>query len=61
VCFFVTVIVSYLTKPKPENELTGLVYGATAIPQETGPIYHRSIFWAVVVVIIFLILNALFW
>jgi solute:Na+ symporter, SSS family len=61
VCFFVTVIVSYLTKPKPESELTGLVYGATAIPQETGPIYHRSIFWAVVVVIIFLILNALFW
>jgi len=41
--------------------LTGLVYGATAIPQETGPIYHRSIFWAVIVVIIFLILNALFW
>jgi SSS family solute:Na+ symporter len=61
VCFFVTVVVSYLTKPKPESELTGLVYGATAIPQETGPIYHRSIFWAVIVVIIFLILNALFW
>jgi SSS family solute:Na+ symporter len=61
ICFFVTVAVSYMTKPKPESELTGLVYGATAIPQETGPIYHRSIFWAVVVVIIFLILNALFW
>jgi solute:Na+ symporter, SSS family len=61
ICFFVTVAVSYLTKPKPESELTGLVYGATVIPQETGPIYHRSIFWAVIVVIIFLILNALFW
>jgi solute:Na+ symporter, SSS family len=61
ICFFVTVAVSYVTKPKPESELTGLVYGATVIPQETGPIYHRSIFWAVIVVIIFLILNALFW
>jgi solute:Na+ symporter, SSS family len=61
ICFFVTVAVSYLTKPKPESELTGLVYGATVIPQETGPIYHRSIVWAVIVVIIFLILNALFW
>jgi SSS family solute:Na+ symporter len=61
ICFFVTVAVSYVTKPKPESELTGLVYGATVIPQETGPIYHRSIFWAVIVVIVFLILNALFW
>jgi solute:Na+ symporter, SSS family len=61
ICFFVTVVVSYMTKPKPESELTGLVYGATAIPQETGAFYHRSAFWAVVVVIIFLILNVLFW
>ena len=27
VCVIVTVVVSLLTKPKPESELTGLVYG----------------------------------
>src|SRR5262249_46811987 len=27
VCFFVTIIVSFMTKPKPESELEGLVWG----------------------------------
>src|SRR6202789_1943424 len=34
VCVLVTVVVSYMTKPKPVSELTGLVYGATEIPGE---------------------------
>ena len=34
ICALVTVIVSLLTKPKPEAELKGLVYGATDIPSE---------------------------
>ncbi|MGA8034650.1 MAG: sodium:solute symporter family protein [Candidatus Acidiferrales bacterium] len=62
VCVAVTVVVSYMTKPKPVGELTGLVYGATEIPSEGDvPIYHRPAFWAVVVTIVFVILNVIFW
>ena len=32
-CVIVTVVVSLMTKPKPDSELEGLVYGVTAIPQ----------------------------
>ncbi len=32
VCVVVTVVVSLLTKPKPDSELVGLVYGVTPIP-----------------------------
>src|ERR1700736_2364572 len=47
ICVLVTVVVSYLTKPKLESELVGLVYGATAIPSEAEvPWYERPAFWA---------------
>src|SRR5271157_3654333 len=35
VCVTVTIVVSLLTRPKPDSELVGLVYGVTPIPQET--------------------------
>ena len=34
ICVSVTVIVSLLTRPKPVEELTGLVYGCTELPSE---------------------------
>ncbi len=62
ICVVVTVVVSLLTKPKPDKELTGLVYGQTVIPSEGHfPFYKRSIFWAGVVAVIFVILNIIFW
>jgi SSS family solute:Na+ symporter len=62
VCVLVTVAVSYMTKPKPDSELTGLVYGVTAIPHEAEvELYKRPAFWAVVVGVVFVILNILFW
>jgi len=62
VCVVVTVVVSYMTKPKPMSELTGLVYGATAIPSEGDmALYERPIFWAGVVTVVFVILNVIFW
>jgi SSS family solute:Na+ symporter len=62
ICVLVTVVVSYATKPKPDSELTGLVYGATVIPRETDmPFYQRPVFWAAVVSVVFVILNILFW
>ena len=61
-CAIVTVVVSLLTKPKPEAELKGLVYGATEIPAETYvSTFHRPWFWAVVVGTIFVVLNIIFW
>jgi solute:Na+ symporter, SSS family len=62
VCVVVTVVVSMLTKPKPVSELNGLVYGVTQIPhEEHATIFHKPAFWAVVVAIVFVILNILFW
>jgi SSS family solute:Na+ symporter len=61
ICVAVTVIVSLVTKPKTEAELDGLVYGATIIPHDGATtIWTKPIFWACVVAVIFVGLNALF-
>jgi SSS family solute:Na+ symporter len=58
----VTVVVSYMTKPKPESELKDLVYGLTPIPhEEKVSIFHSPVFWGVVVAIVFVILQIIFW
>lgn len=62
VCVTVTVVVSMLTKPKPDAELEGLVMGLTKIPSEQAlPFYKRPIFWAGVVCAVFIALNVWFW
>jgi SSS family solute:Na+ symporter len=62
VCVVVTVVVSMLTKPKPDAELEGLVYGVTAIPRESYvSLLHRPWFWAAVVAAGFVVLNVVFW
>ena len=62
VCVLVTVVVSYMTAPVPEKKLVGLVYGCTPIPSEGDmPLYKRPVFWAVVVAVVFVILNIIFW
>jgi SSS family solute:Na+ symporter len=62
ICAIVTIVVSYMTKPKPEAELAGLVYGCTDIPSEGHlPVYQRPAFWACVVGAVFVILNIIFW
>jgi SSS family solute:Na+ symporter len=62
ICVIVTVVVTYMTKPKPEAELAGLVYGLTPVPSEGHlPIYKRSLFWAVVVAVIWVALQIIFW
>ena len=61
-CAIVTIVVSLLTRPKSDAELEGLVYGATKIPAETYvSTFHRPWFWGVVVAIVFVILNVIFW
>ena len=62
VCVTVTVVVSLATKPKPASELAGLVYGETEIPRVGDvPFYQKPLFWAGVVVVVFFILQIIFW
>jgi SSS family solute:Na+ symporter len=62
VCVIVTVIVSYMTKPLPDEQLVGLVYGATDLPSEGHlRLYERPIFWAGIVMIILVVLNIYLW
>lgn len=63
-CFtaVLVVVISLLTKPRPIEELKGLVYGATILPKEEPvPFYKNEWAWGVLVVIIFAVLNILFW
>jgi SSS family solute:Na+ symporter len=62
ICVMVTYVVSLLTKPTPLAELAGLVYGATEIPDDDSPhLWQKPIFWACVVIVVFFILNLMFW
>jgi solute:Na+ symporter, SSS family len=62
VCVIVTVVVSLMTKPKADAELTGLVYGLTEVPSIGNvPLYQKPIFWAVVVAVVLVILNIVMW
>jgi solute:Na+ symporter, SSS family len=61
-CFAVTVVVSLMTKPKPEAELRNLVYGLTELPNDEGVVwYRRPGPLAIVVAVICIALNFLFW
>src|SRR5215475_610736 len=61
-CALVTLVISLVTKPKPDAELQGLVYGATEIPSESYvTTWHRPWFWAAVVGAAFVIVNIIFW
>ncbi len=62
VCVLVTVVVSYCTRPTPESQLTGLVYGSTIIPDDgSTKIYEKPIFWAIVVATVLFALNLWLW
>jgi SSS family solute:Na+ symporter len=62
VCVTVTVMVSLATKPMPDGELTGLVYGLTEVPSVGDvPLYQKPIFWAAVVMVILIVLNIILW
>lgn len=62
-CFVVTIIISLLTKQKKTNEeLTGLVYSLTPRPKEKDVAwYQRPVFLAIIVGIIAIILNIIYW
>jgi len=62
ICVTVTAAVSYMSEPKPDAELVGLVYGCTEIPREDSvPLIQRPLFWASVIGVVFIALNVIFW
>jgi len=61
-CLIVTIVVSLMSRPKAESELHNLVYGVTDIPKEENvPWYKRPAPLAIIIVIVLIILNIIFW
>lgn len=62
ICVIITFVVSLLTRPTPIAQLSGLVYGATEIPDDGATaLWHKPIFWASIVIVVFFVLNLIFW
>jgi SSS family solute:Na+ symporter len=62
VCFVVTIAVSMVTKPRARDDLKGLVYSMTPRVQEGRlPWYNRPAVLAVIVAVMALALNVVFW
>ena len=60
--FILTVLVSLVTKPKPEEELKGLVYSLTEKPKSADlPWYQRASTLGLALVLITILLNWLFY
>jgi solute:Na+ symporter, SSS family len=61
-CFVVTIVVSLMTKPRDEKELVGLVYSLTDKPHDDARTwYERPVTLGVVVLIMAVALNIIFW
>jgi SSS family solute:Na+ symporter len=60
-CFVVTIVVSLVTRPRPAEELRGLVYSLTPRPEEGETVwYKRPAPLAVVVLALTVVLNVIF-
>jgi len=61
-CVVVTVFVTLVTKPRPDEELRGLVYSLTDVPQEQHTsLLQRPAFWGAIALVIFVVLQIIFW
>jgi solute:Na+ symporter, SSS family len=60
-CFVVTIIVSLVTRPRPDSELEGLVYSLTPKPKDQDlPWYKRPTVMALIVIVLLAGLNLVF-
>jgi len=61
-CVVVTLLVTVVTKPRPDAELKGLVYSLTEVAQEERVgILQRPIFWGGVALAGLVVLQIIFW
>lgn len=62
ICFIVTVLVSLITKPKPENSLVGLVYSLTPKQNDQAKVWYKNpLMLGIIVLVVTLILNIIFY
>ncbi|HEY4054293.1 MAG TPA: sodium:solute symporter family protein [Terriglobales bacterium] len=61
-CVVVTVLVTLVTKPKPDSELVGLVYSLTPLAKEEHTsFWHRPLVWGVMALVLLVVLQIIFW
>jgi solute:Na+ symporter, SSS family len=61
-CVVVTVLVTVVTKPRPDEELKGLVYALTDVAHEDHTsILHRPLFWGMAALAVLAVLQIIFW
>ncbi len=62
VCFVVTVLVSMVTRPKPDSALAGLVYSLTPKQRDSAKRWYKNPLWlGIIVLIITIIFNIIFY
>ena len=62
ICAVVTVAISLFTKKKPKEELVGFVKGLTEEKHDQHlPFIKRPAFYAIISLVVFIVLNILFW
>jgi len=62
ICFIVTIVISFFTRKKPDQELVGLVKGLTE--ESVGkpvPLKRKPEFWGAISLVILIVLNIYFW
>src|SRR6266566_2769011 len=61
-CVVVTVLVTLVTKPKPDHELKGLVYALTEVAhEEQASWFHRPVVWGAGALLVLVVLQIIFW
>jgi len=61
-CVVVTLLVTMVTKPKPDSELHGLVYSLTELAQEEhASLFHKPVFWGAAALTALIVLQIIFW
>jgi SSS family solute:Na+ symporter len=61
-CLVITVLVTMVTKPRPDEELRGLVYSLTEVAQEEHTtVFHRPLLWGIVALLVLVGLQIIFW
>jgi len=61
-CVVVTVLVTLVTKPRPDQELHGLVYSLTPVAhEEHASIWHKPLTWGIVAMAVWAVLQIIFW
>lgn len=62
ICFVVTALISFVTKPKPENQLVGLVYSLTPRQRDKNRVWYKNPVWlAIIMLLITVFFNILFY